>query len=134
MKIYFAGSIRGGREKVQDYIKIVNELKKYGKVLTEHVANPDLSTSGEDMTPQEIYERDRKWLEECDIVFAEISLPSLGVGYEIAYAEKLGKKVICMYEQNKNVSGMIRGNKNFEMITYTKVDELLEEIRKILEM
>lgn len=134
MKIYFAGSIRGGREKVQDYIKIVNELKKYGKVLTEHVANPDLSASGEDMTPQEIYERDRKWLEECDIVFAEISLPSLGVGYEIAYAEKLGKKVICMYEQNKNVSGMIRGNKNFEMITYTKVDELLEEIRKILEM
>lgn len=134
MKIYFAGSIRGGREKVQDYIKIVNELKKYGKVLTEHVANPDLSTSGEDMTPQEIYERDRKWLEECDIVFAEISLPSLGVGYEIAYAEKLGKKVICMYEQNKNVSGMIRGNKNFEMITYTKVDELLEEIRKSLEM
>ena len=134
MKIYFAGSIRGGREKVQDYIKIVNELKKYGKVLTEHVANPDLSASGEDMTPQEIYERDRKWLEECDIVFAEISLPSLGVGYEIAYAEKLGKKVICMYEQNKNVSGMIRGNKNFEMITYTKVDELLEEIRKSLEM
>lgn len=134
MKIYFAGSIRGGREKVQDYIKIVNELKKYGKVLTEHVANPDLSTSGEDMTPQEIYERDRKWLEECDIVFAEISLPSLGVGYEIAYAEKLGKKVICMYEQNKNVSGMIRGNKNFEMITYTKVDELLEEIRKSVEM
>ena len=134
MKIYFAGSIRGGREKVQDYIKIVNELKKYGKVLTEHVANPDLSASGEDMTPQEIYERDRKWLEECDIVFAEISLPSLGVGYEIAYAEKLGKKVICMYDQNKNVSGMIRGNKNFEMITYTKVDELLEEIRKILEM
>ena len=134
MKIYFAGSIRGGREKVQDYIKIVNELKKYGKVLTEHVANPDLSTSGEDMTPQEIYERDRKWLEECDIVFAEISLPSLGVGYEIAYAEKLGKKVICMYEQNKNVSGMIRGNKNFEIITYTKVDELLEEIRKSLEM
>ena len=58
MKIYFAGSIRGGREKVQDYIKIVNELKKYGKVLTEHVANPDLSASGEDMTPQEIYERD----------------------------------------------------------------------------
>ena len=135
MKIYFSGSISGGREKVEDYIKIVNFLKEYGNVLTEHVADPNLSSKGgDDMTPEYIYTRDVNWLNECDIVIAEVSLPSLGVGYELAYAENIGKKVICMYEQSRNVSRMIRGNKNFEMIPYTNVEELLNELKKILEI
>lgn len=48
-KIYFAGSIRAGRNDVQLYSKIVGILKKYGTVLTEHVGDPNLTESGEDM-------------------------------------------------------------------------------------
>ena len=133
MNIYFAGSIRGGRQKVDDYIKIVDVLKEYGNVLTEHVANPNLKVAGENLSPEEVYLRDVKYLEECDILFAEISIPSLGVGYELAYAEAIGKTVICMYDESFNVSGMIRGNKNFKMIKYNEVEELLKNIRSILE-
>lgn len=46
MKIYFAGSIRAGREDAHLYARIVAILKKYGTVLTEHVGNPNLSISG----------------------------------------------------------------------------------------
>ena len=132
MKIYFAGAIRGGREKVEDYVKIVSELEKYGEILTKHVADPNLSAKGENITLEEIYVRDIKWLNEADIVFAEITTPSLGVGYEIAYAENLGKKVVCMYEKDKNVSGFIRGNNNLIQIPYTNIEELIAKIEKII--
>lgn len=46
MRIYFAGSIRGGRDDVQLYGKIVKLLQRYGTVLTEHVADPQLESFG----------------------------------------------------------------------------------------
>ena len=46
MRIYFAGSIRGGRDDVQLYIKIIKQLQRYGTVLTEHVADPNLESCG----------------------------------------------------------------------------------------
>lgn len=46
MKIYFCGSIRGGRDDVHLYQKIVRKLQSYGTVLTEHVANSDLNDAG----------------------------------------------------------------------------------------
>ena len=135
MKIYFAGSIRSGREKIDDYVKIVKLLKEYGTVLTEHVADPNLSSKGEnDMTPEKIYIRDVNWLKESDIVIAEVTLPSLGVGYELAYAESIGKRIVCLYEQDKNLSAMIKGNKNFEIIAYANIEELLEKLKGILEI
>ncbi len=113
MKIYFSGSITGGREKVNDYARISNELEKYGTILDKHVVNPNYSMKNEILSPQEIYKRDINWIDECDIVFAEVTLPSLGVGYELAYAESRNKKVVYMYEKEKNISKMILGNENF---------------------
>lgn len=43
-KIYFAGSIRGGRQDADLYLRIVEQLKIYGTVLTEHVASPTVET------------------------------------------------------------------------------------------
>lgn len=37
MKIYFAGSIRGGRDDASIYARLIEELKTHGEVLTEHV-------------------------------------------------------------------------------------------------
>lgn len=136
MDIYFCGSIRGGREKVNDYVKIVNLLKKYGTVLTEHIANKTIDNEGEKgITKKEIYERDIDFLEKADIVIAETTVPSLGVGYELAYAEKLGKKIICLFdtkENQKGLSAMIEGNTYNEIINYENVDEMLIELEKKL--
>ena len=46
MKIYFAGSIRGGRDDKELYLEIINLLGKYGKVLTEHIGDKTLSAMG----------------------------------------------------------------------------------------
>ena len=47
MKIYFAGALRGGREDQELYLEIINYLKQFGEVLTEHVGNKSIDLSGE---------------------------------------------------------------------------------------
>lgn len=111
-KIYFAASIRGGRERVEVYAQICELLAKYGTVLTEHVADVTLTSSGEQKTERDIFVRDKRWILEADFVVAEVTNPSLGVGWEIAYAESIGKKVFCLYSSGaeKSLSAMISGN------------------------
>jgi len=127
MKIYFAGSIRGGREDTELYGKIVALLANYGIVLTEHLADSKISSYGEThMSNNEIYNRDIMWLKESDVVIAEVTIPSLGVGYEIGFAEALGKKVIILYRPSdgKRLSAMLSGNKKCEYVEYSDISEL----------
>lgn len=128
LKIYFGGSIKGGRSKVEDYKKIVDYLKTIGTVLDEHVADPNLQSSGESITSTEIYNRDISWINECDILIAEVTVPSLGVGYEIGYAESLNKRIICLYQNDESISAMIKGNNSITHISYDDVDELLTKL------
>ena len=128
LKIYFGGSIKGGRSKVEDYKKIVDYLKTIGTVIDEHVADPNLQASGESITSTEIYNRDVSWINECDILIAEVTVPSLGVGYEIGYAESLNKRIICLYQNDESISAMIKGNNSITHISYDDVDELLTKL------
>ena len=128
MKFYFAGAIRGGRDKVDIYMKINELLEQYGEVLDKHVASPNVFQLEEGLTPKEKYERDIKWISECDILVAEVSMPSLGVGYEISYAEKLGKRFICIYDEQIKLSAMISGNEYNELIKYKDTKDLLKQL------
>ena len=127
MKIYFAGSIRGGREFQKFYVEIISHLKNYGKVMTEHIGNLDIEASGEtDLTDVEIYVRDKNWITSSDVIVAEVSNPSLGVGYELGLAESLGKKVLCLhFNGNQNpLSAMVAGNDSFRIERYSNSDDL----------
>ncbi len=129
MKIYFGGSVTGGRDDQGMYKKIIDLLKPYGTVLTEHLGNPALSNLGEagaSITAKEVYERDMAWVRESDIIIAEVSTPSLGVGYELGQAEAMGKRIVCLYreQEGKRLSGMIRGNAALEVHTYRAFEEL----------
>lgn len=131
MKIYFSGSIRGGRNDKKLYFQIINHLKKYGKVLTEHVGDARLSTSGQtEFTDEQIYNRDVSWIKEADAAVLEVSTPSLGVGYEACLAEQLNKKIlgICRMKRGKKLSAMISGNKNLVIRSYKNTKEALKHI------
>jgi len=131
MKIYFAGSIRGGRDDKELYAEIILLLQKYGQVLTEHIGYKELSSLGErGLTEEYIYERDMKWLAEADVLVAEVTTHSTGVGYEIGFAESKKKPVLCLFRDGgeKKVSAMILGNKNIKTIKY----ENLKNIEKII--
>lgn len=136
MKIYFAASITGGRENQEIYPKIVAFLKENNcKVLTEHIADKSLSSYGEvNILPEEVFTRDLDWIKESDILLAEVSQVSLGVGYEIGFAESLKKKIICLYkeQEGKRLSSMISGNKNLIIIKYKEFNEIKEKLLKII--
>ncbi len=111
MQIYFAASIAGGRQYLSTYREIVAYLKNLGHaVLTEHIAAPDVWQQESDLTARQIYTRDVQWLSHADCLIAEVSNPSLGVGYEICYALGLDKPVICLYHHEVLLSRMILGN------------------------
>ena len=130
MKIYFSGSIRGGRDDVKIYHQIITYLKNFGEVLTEHIGDSSLDSSGEKNNDVSIHNKDMKFLMECDLVVAEVTSPSLGVGYEIGRAVENNKKVICIYREieNKKISAMILGSKNILSFKYQD----LESLKKIL--
>ena len=132
IKFYFAGSIRGGRDKLDIY-KAMNEmLEEYGEVLDKHVARSDVDNLEQDYSKEFIYQRDMEWILESDILIAEVSQPSLGVGYEIGYAEKHQKPIIAFCEQDINLSRMISGNPNVKTIYYRGKTDLLQKLEEVL--
>jgi nucleoside 2-deoxyribosyltransferase len=111
MNIYFACSITGGRQDELVYQKLVAALQENGHhVPTALLASPDVMPLEGLETPEEVYARDVSWIEECDLLLAEVSTPSHGVGYEIGFALSLGKRVLCLYRKGRKVSKMILGN------------------------
>ena len=130
-KIYFAGSIRGGREDVELYLQIIEHIKNYGEVLTEHVGKKDLKVLGEDNVDDSyIYNRDLTWLLSSDIIIAEVSTPSLGVGFEIATALHNNKKVLCLYrpQTGKRLSAIITGCPHIINREYETIDDAFKVI------
>ncbi|MFA7360414.1 MAG: nucleoside 2-deoxyribosyltransferase [Candidatus Kapaibacterium sp.] len=126
MKIYFATSIRGSADSNIENAELISSLKKYGEVLTEHFSR--IKTDGETNLPdKEIHDRDLKWIDECDVIVAEVSNPSLGVGYEIRYGIENGKRILCIKHKNgKRLSAMISGCDSLELEMYENITDLDE--------
>jgi nucleoside 2-deoxyribosyltransferase len=126
MKIYFAGAIRAGRDDVALYAAMIAWLRRSGDVLTGHVGDPALSEAGDDgPDDRAIHDRDMGWLTECDCVVAEVSLPSLGVGYELGRAVAMGKPVLCLCRAatGKVLSAMIAGSPGIRTARYADIGE-----------
>lgn len=135
-KAYFCGSIRGGRGDEKVYQKFVDfiETKDY-KVLTKHVAYMELNPLGSDAdNAVAIYNQDMAWLRETDIVIAECSHTSHGVGYELGMAERLGKETHVFFDTNKTpvVSAMISGDPYFKLHPYKTIEEAIQILKEIL--
>jgi hypothetical protein len=128
MKIYFAASIRGGRDDWASYIEIVGQLREYGEVLTEHIGDPELSAAGEEINDRQIHDRDLGWLKLADHLVAEVTTPSLGVGYEIGKATEWNKPVLCLYRpaQGRSLSAMIAGSKGVILKEYESANQVNE--------
>ena len=132
-KIYFAGSIRGGRVDADLYRRMIEYMQKTDTVLTEHVGSPHLNLMEQGKRDVEIYDQDTAWLRESDMVIAECTCPSLGVGYELAYAERFGKPCHIFYDRSKTqLSAMLTGDPYFHIHPYTSEEEIFSALDEIL--
>ena len=136
--IYVSGAITGGREDVSHYRRIVEALESAGyRVLAGAVAAEHVAASGEPLDGCEIFDRDLRWLDAADILVAEVSKPSTGVGYEIAYARYHCRiPVVCLWRPayTKQCTAMVRGDRGIELISYAdgELDGVLETLLEAL--
>ena len=135
MKVYFAGSIRGGAADAPLYARLIAHINGRGhRVLTEHVgAGAALQSLERGMTDEAIWRQDMAWLRESDVVIAECSTPSLGVGYELAMAQRLGKPAYVFYRAERApLSAMLTGDPYYKVNAYTDETDLIRQLDAVL--
>ena len=76
------------------------------------------------------------WLRQSDAVVAEVTTPSLGVGYELGAAENIGKPVLCLYRTGpgRRLSAMIAGNAKLVTREYSTFEDASVIISEFLNM
>lgn len=132
MIIYCAGPIRGDATYQHFYKKIIDFVESLGHTVLTELSGKFGSTVP--LTDKQIYKRDLKWVDGSKIMIAEVSGPSLGVGFEIAYAIFQRKlPVLSIYSTDvQNISAMISGCDS-PLLTIEKYrDE--EEMKRIIKV
>ncbi len=130
MKIYFGFTMAGDRSAIEAAKRIVQLLEAAGHaVLTRHLVEEGAREADRLITPKEVFSRDMKWLEECDLFVAEVSGSSFGLGFETGYL--LGsstKKTLLFYRRDMaaRISLLITGNShpNCTLLPYSDVQEV----------
>ena len=115
-------------------VKLIEYLKNYGEVLTELFADPEYENTGEThLTDKEIHDRDMNWLLSSDLLVAEVSNTSFGVGYEIGRAVENNKKILCLRKKsNKRLSAMISGCDKLTLREYKDIEVAKREINDFI--
>ena len=133
MKIYLACTVRGDRGGVLAGRAICERLQQHGhEVLTTHLLRDDVERAESQITEREVFQRDLEWLTACDVLVAEASGSSYGVGFEVGYvlgrASVSGQRVVLLYDtaRRDKVSRLITGNHDSACTTfaYGSIDEL----------
>jgi nucleoside 2-deoxyribosyltransferase len=135
MNIYFACSITGGREFEQVFQTMVVAMLADGhEVPTAHLATPEVREMEIIVAAEDVYARDVAWIRGADVLVAEVSTPSHGVGYEIGFALGLGKPVLACHRLDRGISKMISGNPdaNLTVRQYETPGQLVEIVRAFL--
>jgi 2'-deoxynucleoside 5'-phosphate N-hydrolase len=135
MNVYFSCAITGGRSDQQVYQAIVNHLTTSGhEVPTAHLAGTGVLVMEQSIPAEDVFRRDDAWVRGCDVLIAEVSTPSHGVGYELALALSLGKPALCLYREGTRVSKMIIGNTNplIRVTPYHSIEQALKVVNTFL--
>lgn len=130
MKIYFGFTVAGDRSAVMAARKIVGILEEMRhEVLTRHLVEDNAWEADRRITPKEIYLRDMKWLEQCDMFIAEVSGSSFGLGFETGYLlGATSKKVVLFFRRDveSKISLLITGitHPNCRLVPYSELNEV----------
>ncbi len=137
VKVYLAAPMLGDRSNLAHTRAVLEFLESRGYSVTtrDWIAEEVLDVE-RGARPAEIFERDIRALEGSDVLVADVSYPSLGVGFEIAYALIKGKPVIayCRRDRLEKTSALIRGIswEGFELLVYSELRDLLTALEEEL--
>jgi len=134
MKVYLACTVRGDRGGVAAGRAICDRLQRSGhEVLTSHLLADNVESAESQLTEEAVFRRDLEWLASCDVLVAEASGSSFGVGFEAGYvlarADRTGQRVVLLYDRARadRISRLVVGNVHPSCVTfgYGSLDELV---------
>jgi nucleoside 2-deoxyribosyltransferase len=125
MNIYLACTVRGDRGGLAGARALADLLEQAGHtVLTRHLLADDADAAESALSERDVFERDMRWLNSADLLIAEASGSSYGVGFEVGYvlgrAEQTGQRAVLLYDAARasHVSRLIAGNTHPACTTY----------------
>jgi hypothetical protein len=101
------------------------------EIISKWVLEEDLKINA---SPKDILKRDIESVLKSDMLIAEVSNPSHGVGMEIAIAFLSGKKIIFIKHKDSRLSYMLQGIPNKEIIEYTSKEDIKEKLSEKLKI
>ena len=141
MNIYLACTVRGDRSAVTALRGLVASLEAAGHVvLTKHLLDDNVESAESQLTERQVYERDITWLEACDVLIADASGSSFGVGFEVGYvlarSDRTHQRVLLLYSAGREhaVSRLIAGNAHprCEVQKYENPEDLVSRVSQSL--
>ena len=141
VNIYLACTVRGDRGAVIVARALADALEWMGHtILTGHLLEDDVEGAEAVLTERAVFERDMRWLDAADMLIAEASGSSYGVGFEVGYvlgrSDVTGQRVLLLYDAARRplVSRLIAGNvhPNCTTYSYRDADDLLQFVRTFL--
>jgi len=133
MRVYLACTVRGDRAGVAAGRAIAERLEALGhEVLTKHLLLDDVESIESTLTDEAIYGRDLEWVSSCDVLVAEASGSSYGVGFEVGFvlgrSAQSGQRALVLYASGRRhaISRLITGNAHpaCRTVGYGSLDEL----------
>ena len=141
MQIYLACTVRGDRSAVAGLRTLVASLERSGHtVLTKHLLDDNVDGAESALTERAVYERDIAWLEACDVLIADGSGSSFGVGFEVGYvlgrSDRTDQRVVLLYRADRRdpISRLIVGNGHprCDVVEYENPDDLAVRVSQNL--
>lgn len=88
-------------------------------------------------TPKDVYEWDiNHCVRDCDLLVAVCDEPSIGLGWEMAAATRLGKPVLAIAYTNAKVTRLVQGaaavEPNVRFERYTDIVDMLPVVNEML--
>ncbi|HTI39783.1 MAG TPA: nucleoside 2-deoxyribosyltransferase [Vicinamibacterales bacterium] len=137
MNIYLACTVRGDRGAVTALRALARDLEAAGHtILTRHLLEDNVEAAEARLSERQVYDRDIEWLNAADVLVADASGSTFGVGFEVGWvlanADRTNKRVLLLYQADRRdaISRMIVGNGHSRcaVLVYTSAEDLARKV------
>lgn len=134
MALPVAAGPREGGKIMKIYVGHSGKKSSYKKELYEPLRNSSLSKQHNLTFPYEFEEKpfnSKEFLRSCDLMIAEVSHPSTGLGMELGWASIYGVPIVCVYKRGSKLSRSLKVLTD-KFVEYSGSEELISGVKNIL--
>ena len=117
--------------------RAVDRAKIIAKAIEDsghHLSSPWVLGPIENSNPSvvNVFQRDKDGAERSDVLIADVTEPSIGVGMEIMAAYMAGRRVILIVKKGKVTSRMLQHMDRKEILEFERESEIYNTLRSLL--